>query len=206
MRVLVLSDIFGATPELVALARRFTTSPILLSPYREQHDWFSNEQDAYRAFQHNGGLDAYLERVKAALQSDKADACVAFSAGASVAWRGACDETSDFPPAILFYGSRIRDYASLRPHSPVELIFAEEEASFEVAPLAESLADAGCMVSVWSGTGHGFMNARSKAFDAQAMEAGVTAIARFLSGTCSPGSQSAGSRIDLKDGAARAEG
>jgi dienelactone hydrolase len=186
MRVLVLTDIFGVTPELVTLAGRFTASPILLSPYREQHDCFSDEQDAYRSFQHNGGLEAYLERINPVLQREKVDACVGFSAGATAAWRAACDENSNLPPAILFYGSRIRDYACLRPHSPVELIFAEEEAHFSVAPLAACLADAGCPVSVWPGTKHGFMNMRSSGFDAQAMEAGLRAVTLFLARACSP--------------------
>lgn len=184
MRLLILTDVFGITPELVALAHRFVTSPVLLSPYREQHESFPNEQDAYQAFLHNGGLNSYLGRVKDLLQSVRVDACVGFSAGATTAWRATCGEISNFPPALLFYGSRIREYAGLQPHSPVELIFAEKEPSFDVAPLAACLSDAGHAVSVWLGTRHGFMNARSQGFDVQAMEAGVRAIALFLAKAC----------------------
>ncbi|GAB3537966.1 dienelactone hydrolase family protein [Noviherbaspirillum agri] len=181
MTILIASDIFGATPELHELGRHLPGEAEIMSPYAASQANASTEEEAYASFLQCGGLDAYTQKLSSALAELRPDALVAFSAGASAAWRAL--STPDQSPGlgILFYGSRIRDYLSLRPTVPTKLIFAEQEKAFDVAPVVARLRAQGLDAVVMPGTRHGYMNARSPGFDPRAMQAGLNEVVALLS-------------------------
>lgn len=173
MRVLIASDIFGITPELRALARRIDRAPVLVSPYGDTLPAAADEQQAYAAFQHAGGIAAYAGVLAAAIEAQRPQVLVAFSAGATAAWLALARECLPIRCAMLFYGSRIRDYLDLRPTVPARLVFAEHETACDATALVDTLRRNGADAAVMPGTRHGFMNARSPGFDEAAMRRGV---------------------------------
>ena len=64
--------------------------------------------------------------------------------------------------AVLFYGSRIRDYRAIKPVCPTRLIFAEQEAAFAPSEVVSELNRSGHHAEIAKGTKHGFMNAYSR--------------------------------------------
>jgi dienelactone hydrolase len=165
-RLLIAADIYGLTPELRALAFRLDPEAVLLSPHADGRTC-ADEAGAYAAFQAAGGVDAYAGRLRAALAQTRPQCALGFSAGASALWLCLPEIDPGFPErALLYYGSRIRESAHLRPACTVRLVFAEREASFDPHPLARRLAEAGLDAAVLPGTAHGFMNPRSPGYDA----------------------------------------
>ena len=122
MKILVASDIFGATPELFALAKRFHPKPLVVSPYLKPEPEFENEEKTYVAYLSAGGLEAYVNKLSEAIAEYHPDALIGFSAGATAAWRALSASPLSLKSALLFYGSRIRDYLDIRPQIPVKLI------------------------------------------------------------------------------------
>ncbi len=173
--VLLATDVFGVTAELRALVRQLSAHVVSISPYRDAVA-FAREQEGYAAFLKAGGVEAYARRAAESLRSGAPghkksyDVAIGFSAGATALWLCLAEAALDahLPcRAALYYGSRIRDHASLKPRRPVQLIFAEREASFDPVPLAAQLRAQGVEAAVLPGTGHGFMNPLSPGFDPQ---------------------------------------
>lgn len=178
--LLLATDIFGHTPEMQDLARMLGGAARIVSPYGHQRPRFSGEMEAYGAFQAAGGVEAYA-RALAPLLADKPwDLALGLSAGASALWVALAQ--ADTPPrrAVLYYGSRIRELRHLRPAGDVRLIFAEREKSFDPAPLAAELAQAGYAAEVLSGTAHGFLNPLSPGFDMAQRDAEVLRLRGLL--------------------------
>lgn len=173
MKVLIASDIFGATPELSALAKEIHEDARVLSPYAKPDMTFGCEEEAYAFFLHTGGVEAYAKKISSVIAEWRPDAIVAFSAGATAAWCALAEPDLTVRLGVLFYGSRIRDYLNLRPAVPVKLIFAEHEKAFAVAPLITVLREQGVDADMVPGTRHGYMNRRSSGFDAGAMQEGL---------------------------------
>lgn len=183
VKILVASDIYGVTPELRSLVQHFSGGAEIVSPYAVENVKLATEEEAYEAFLKNGGIDAYTLKLSNVIASLRPDALIAFSAGATAAWRALSAANLSPRQGILFYGSRIRDYLSLRPTVPTKLIFAEHEKAFDVAPVVANLRMQGLDAVVMSGTRHGFMNARSPGFDPVAMQEGIRETLRLLSGS-----------------------
>jgi len=182
VKILVVSDIYGATPELRSLVHHFPGDAEIIAPYAVGEMKAGTEEEAYESFLESGGLDAYTQKLSDTIADLRPDALVAFSAGAGAAWRVLSKPGLSLRLGVLFYGSRIRDYLTLRPAVPTKLIFAEHEKAFDVAPVAATLRAQGMDAVVMPGTRHGFMNARSPGFDAVAMQEGIGETVRLLSG------------------------
>ncbi|OIO00545.1 MAG: hypothetical protein AUJ49_09715 [Desulfovibrionaceae bacterium CG1_02_65_16] len=169
--VIIAADVFGVTPELGQLVQALgITEATFVSPHPFTRT-FRSEAEGYASFMAAGGVEAYaghLGRVLAA-RDYTFDFALGFSAGASALWLRLADAALEprLPGrAILYYGSRIRDDAHLRPRRQTRLVFAEREASFDPAPLAQKLRAAGNDAVLIPGSAHGFMNPRSPGYDA----------------------------------------
>lgn len=129
--------------------------------YRENPYDYSENEMAYQYFNDIKGFEQYrlvnqlIEQIR-----PKYDEVIliGFSAGATIAW--SCSENPMCDKVIGYYGSRIRDYADVKPTCPVLLIFACED-SFDVVKVAEDLnARKNVAVHILAGK-HGFMDSDS---------------------------------------------
>lgn len=181
--LLVASDVFGVTPELRAWTADLGLAAVFASPHANGES-FADERRAYAAFMAGGGVSAYAETLRGMLaQAPSPFACaLGFSAGASALWLCLAEQAAWTPGrAALYYGSRIREHAHLRPRCATRLAFAEREASFDPAPLAAQLASAGLDAAVIPGSAHGFMNPRSSGFDTSLCADETGRLRAFLS-------------------------
>jgi dienelactone hydrolase len=183
VRTLIATDIFGITPELVRLAGRLCSDPLLISAHEDPELSFASEAQAYKSFLAGGGVEAYARRLQQRLEADPSIASlVGFSAGASAGWIAAAAPVAlGLSQAVLFYGSRIREQVALRPLCPVRLIFAEEEASFIPAGLVHDLTASGVRAELVPGSRHGFMNELSAGFSLRLQRRFIAELAQVLS-------------------------
>ncbi|WP_394779486.1 hypothetical protein [Undibacterium sp.] len=161
MTVLIATDVFGITPAVNSLARSLGGKCQLVSPFEDNTGAFHSEQKAYHAFVAQGGVAGYAGKLRSLLQESVGQIrfAIGFSAGASALWLGSeAEEFGSLQQLTLFYGSRIRDYASLKPRCPARLIFAEREPAFDAAALVAELGSRGHRAEVAKNTSHGFMN------------------------------------------------
>ena len=191
--LLLVSDIFGVTPELrhiaTTLASTGATSTIL-GPYGSAQRTFTDERHAYAFFMHHVGLERYTALVANALHSGDAPTIViAFSVGAAAVW---CAAEMHYGTreitAICFYGSQIRHHLHVRPTFSLELFFPAEEEHFDIAPLLHTLGsreNVHCHTTPYL---HGFMNKRSANFNTEAYQSHLTALTNRLQAKTQGGS------------------
>jgi dienelactone hydrolase len=167
MVTLIVSDIFGHTANLDAFANELSGEVIICSPYEmEQLFAHQNEDDVYKQFINAVGHDVYLSKVQRAIKSAKPDLVIAFSAGASAAWRAVSKAGSFTPKKLIgFYPGQIRNYLNLHPRCHVELLFPHSEAHFELTPVISTLKKMPGVNCTRTRYNHGFMNALSKQFN-----------------------------------------
>lgn len=183
--LLLAADVFGATDDLRRFAAALAADAMVISPHADGRV-FADEAQGYAAFIQGGGVAAYAERLAQNLATRPAfDLAVGFSAGASALWLclGDPDRRARFAEprrATLYYGSRIRDAAHLRPRAAARLVFAEREASFDPKPLAATLRAAGLDATVIDGSAHGFMNPLSPGYDARLCARETARLAALL--------------------------
>jgi dienelactone hydrolase len=188
MKIIVASDIYGITPELKAFGRGLGEGVVLLSPWAGEGCPYGAESEAHAAFVVTDGLDAYAGRIAAAAGSHPVF-LVGFSVGATAAWLYAADERCHPESlAVLYYGSRIRNYARSKPRCAVRAVFAEIEASFAPRDLAPSLAADNVVVQVVPGSRHGFMNPHSPGYAAALYGSHAASIQRELQTVAEKGS------------------
>lgn len=168
--LLLVADIFGQTEALDALAADLApnaTSVRIVAPYGGSAPHFSSSDDAYAAFLEHCGHDAYLARVRSALQdTEEPLLLVGFSAGASAAWRAVNQDTSGkICRFVGFYPTRIRHHLDITLHVPTMLIFPSMEAFFSVDDLIAELTFFSLVSCLRTEYAHGFMNPASSGFD-----------------------------------------
>lgn len=173
--LLVCSDIFGVTPALQAQFSAWRAPLLWLSPYQQTHQ-FQHEEQAYRHFVKQGGLDSYRQKLQQLLQQlsqQDAQSCqmpllaVGFSAGAAALW---C-EIAQIQPGVIkqafcFYGGQIRFYPELQPQCPTSLIWTKEQ-HFDVKALAQAVSGTANVSSRCCDYGHGFLNPSSLQYHKQ---------------------------------------
>lgn len=137
---------------------------LFLSPWETELCPFADEQEAASVFISQNGIASYARKI--ALAADGKPAfIVGFSVGASAAWLHSASEYSNpESTAMLFYGSRIRDYLSLVPRFGITAIFAETESSFQPQQIVSNIVRDKVHAYVEPGTFHGFMNPNSANF------------------------------------------
>lgn len=164
-RLLVCTDIFGATPDLLTMFRPWRGQLQVLSPYDKPYQ-FPDEQRAYQHFQQQGGLEHYRHKLQLLLLEQRLSAqtpllAVGFSAGAAALWcESAMLSAGLIAQAYCFYGGQIRHYAELQPQCPTSLLWALET-HFDQRQLAARLAGMPHVSSKHCHYAHGFMNPAS---------------------------------------------
>lgn len=167
MVTLIVSDIFGHTPNLNAFAEELDSKVIICSPYTNfQTSVGQTEKQAYDLFIATMGHDGYASKVKEVLIHEQPDFIIGFSAGAVAAWRAlAATPLKRVQKMIGFYPGQIRNYTNLRPRCHVDLYFPHKETHFDISPVISQLKTVSGVQCIRTRYSHGFMNALSQNFN-----------------------------------------
>lgn len=169
MNKIIVTDVFGKTSALIALATEIDASQII-DPYDGESMNFDNEAQAYGYFTDNIGLDAYVNKLSQKISNSSQEArLIGFSVGASAIWQ-LSESTSEtiiglVKHATCFYGSQIRHFTKLSPTFEVKLIFPKSEPHFDVLALQHMLVNKPKVTTIQVDFLHGFMNYHSSNFN-----------------------------------------
>ena len=182
MNLLLVSDIFGRTEALDALATRLSPKALIVDPYHGQNMGFDTEAAAYACFQKQLGVDRYAALLREQLSLAEAPCyAIGFSVGAAALWLRVIDPS---PPNIAgvtaYYGSQIRHMPPTQPSVPVELVFPASEAHFSISALMSSLSGFHDLSLRQTTGGHGFMNRLSENFDEMLYESEVSRLREIV--------------------------
>ena len=192
MNLLIVSDIFGRTKSLDDFADYFEEKKIqteILDPYHRRYMNFENENQAYRAFHAETGLENYFDLLKHNLLGKKTEKTVilGFSVGASAIWAVSHQIGKKPFKGICFYSSQIRNYLEIKPKIKMELYFAKAEPAYDVDAVISKLEVNNRVACFKTKFMHGFMNERSANFNEDGFltyrEIIKTSIARHLTGS-----------------------
>lgn len=169
--VVVLHEIYGLNDHIAWVSRRLAKHKfsVIAPNLLDGREPFSYEQAeiAYDFFMENVGFANALKQAKAVLDSAKSNYqqvyVLGYSIGATLAWLlsevGLCDLV------IGFYGSRIRDYLTIKPQCPCLLFFPTSEQSFNVDELMFSLSHINNVQLTKLYGSHGFADPFSKNYN-----------------------------------------
>jgi len=166
MNIIIISDVFGLTPALLALKDKLGAHTVI-DPYEGKNMGFKNEADAYSCFITTVGLDSYLSTILKKLASlDSPTRLIGFSIGASAIWRLSQSNINNLiKQAFCFYGSQIRNFTQIEPCFEVNLIFPKSESHFDVVNLMNKLEVKLNVNITHVEYLHGFMNKHSNNFN-----------------------------------------
>lgn len=186
MRRIMVSDVFGKTPELEELAAVMPGEVELVDPYDGKRMGFNSEAEAYAFFCSEVGLDAYTNTLAEKVStSDEQVSLLGFSVGASAIWTLSDQASvSRVSGAVGFYGSQIRHCSSIEPMFPVYLIFPREEQHFAVSELIDMIETKQNVAVFRTGFLHGFMNPHSPNYYHPAYRYYVKALRAIPSRQC----------------------
>lgn len=183
--VIVLHEIYGINNHIVLVCEKLAKygvdviAPNLLN--NEKPFTYSEEAAAYTNFKNNIGFDHACTQVKAILSKARKNYknvyLLGFSAGATIAWL--CSETNQCDLVIGFYGSRIRDYLTIKPACPVLLLFPAVEPSFNVDNLLLYLAQIENLEVAKIAGHHGFADRFSPHYNKAAATKACIAAVKF---------------------------
>lgn len=142
---------------------------------------YAEAADAYKHFMNTVGFDYFktVEQTILELRPRYEKVFIlGFSVGATIAWR--CCENSNCDGMVCCYGSRIRDYVSLKPNCPVLLLFAEQD-SFDVAGVIIELNGKPTVEIKTVKASHGYMDQYSPCFHQKEAKRTQHCIRDFLS-------------------------
>jgi dienelactone hydrolase len=168
MQLVIVTDIFGAQPEVLLQFDQLGSDYLCVQPYDHPPPSFSDDTEAYQYFLAHGALEAYSKKVGEVLKAQTGPVfLVGFSAGAAACWANLVLEHLTIAHCVGFYGGQIRQMSHLQPLYPTELIFAEET-HFSVPELMDALAGKTNLKQSLVPYPHGFMNLLSKGYQAEA--------------------------------------
>lgn len=187
MKLLVATDIFGETPELLGWLAPIAAASggrlELVAPYpkplvkdlvtpadiaADRAAESSADEQAYQQFLAHGGLSAYVEKLQQRLKIQQEPyVAIGFSAGAAALWQLAASPQAGLRHLFAFYGGQIRHYAELVPLAHTTLIWAEET-HFDVRQLEQQLAQQPQVTSQLTPYQHGFINPYSVGYNNKA--------------------------------------
>lgn len=174
MKLVVATDIFGITTELVEwlhpIVEALELELELVSPYPASGAPVvpSSEAHAYQNFLKHGGLEFYSNKLQHCFESQsQAFSALGFSAGAAAVWRVSATSSTFIKQAVCFYGGQIRLNSDLQPQVPITLIWAQES-HFDVDALHQQLRQYPNMNSIVTKYAHGFINPLSAGFHQEA--------------------------------------
>lgn len=96
------------------------------------------------------------------------DMIIAFSAGASAAWRLSENNLNKCKRIISFYPSQIRNHININPHISIKVIFPHQEKKFNVNDLNKEILLKMNVESEIMTFDHGFMNKSSLSYSKEA--------------------------------------
>ncbi len=182
---LIFTDIFGITDAIKTLSDTLNqqgNTVSIVDPYQGVQIKSTHEVDIYQYFLEECGHEHYLAKVNnvllAALASGNQDIfIIAFSAGASAAWKALdkinplfkSDQANKCIKHFLgFYPTQIRHHLALTPVCRSTLIFAEREKHFNVKDVIAHLSKSEQVQCIQVPLLHGFMNPLSLNYNPQA--------------------------------------
>ncbi len=168
MKNIIVSDVFGNTPALIALGNAINAD-VIVDPYLGKQMSFKDESQAYTYFTANVGIDNYLKILLKKIEESSGECTlIGFSVGASIIWQlsqlTSIKISNTVKYATCFYGSQIRHMTELSPSFEVKLIFPKKEPHFDVSALQQVLASKQNVTTMQVGFLHGFMNSHSNNF------------------------------------------
>lgn len=167
MPLVIVTDIFGAQPEVLLQFDQLGLDYLCVQPYDHQPPSFTDDNEAYQYFLAHGALEAYSKKLGELLKAQTEPVfLVGFSAGAAACWANLVLEHLTIAFCVGFYGGQIRQMTHLQPLYPTELIFAEET-HFSVSELMDALAGKTSLRQSFVPYPHGFMNQLSKGYHAE---------------------------------------
>lgn len=170
MQLMIVTDIFGAQPEVLSQFDQLGSDYLCIQPYDHQPPSFTDDNDAYQYFLAHGALEAYSKKLSEVLKvQTKPVFLVGFSVGAGACWANLALEHLSIQHCVGFYGGQIRQMTHLQPLYPTELIFAEET-HFSVSTLMDALAGKTNLKQSFVPYSHGFMNVLSRGYSAEAAD------------------------------------
>ncbi|KGJ93372.1 hypothetical protein [Thalassotalea sp. ND16A] len=177
MSTVIVSDVFGKTPALMALSEQLQANTIV-DPYDGRNMGFSDETQAYAHFIEHVGFDGYLAKLLKIIESTSAQmTLIGFSVGASAIWQMSEKlSASKVKRAVCFYGSQIRNYTDINPQFEIDLVFPKSEPHFDVLTLEAMLANKTNVSTFRVEYLHGFMNQCSTNYH----EVGYRALVEML--------------------------
>jgi dienelactone hydrolase len=168
MQLVIMTDIFGAQPQVLSQFDQLGLDYLCVQPYDHQPPSFADENDAYQYFLVHGALEAYSKKLGEVLKAQTEPVfLLGFSAGAAACWANLVVEHLTIAFYVGFYGGQIRQMTHLQPLYPTELIFAEET-HFSVSELMDVLAGKTNLQQSLVPYPHGFMNILSEGYQAEA--------------------------------------
>ncbi|MBQ4832260.1 dienelactone hydrolase family protein [Pseudoalteromonas sp. MMG010] len=170
MHYIIISDIYGLTSHLNEFCTDLNSACTIISPYSKTIQGIENEADYYNEFIKQCTHPGYTNKVLNCFNSlTEQSICIAFSAGASAAWRAQLLTTNAHLKKIIgFYPSKIRDDVALDAKIPCEFIFAQSEHHFNVVQVMSKLSSKSLVHCTKADYLHGFMNPKSENYNAQA--------------------------------------
>ncbi|MEK4932336.1 MULTISPECIES: dienelactone hydrolase family protein [Bacillus] len=191
LALVVVHEIYGVNDHMQHVIDRFTSShidvfcPNLLQSQHAFH--YSDEEKAYQHFMNHTGFDYGKNQIKKFItglsNSYTHIGLIGFSVGATIAWLCSNNPKIDF--IIGCYGSRIRDYVHIKPTCATLLIFPEQEASFSVSSLIQTLQQQNnplLKINQLHGE-HGFLNPYTEKYNEHSTKQAYNLIDSFLTQT-----------------------
>ncbi len=167
MNKVIVTDIFGRTREIDALARAVGSVTTIIDPYDGKNLTFAAESTAHECFMTHVGIPAYGRLVATRLaEIQKIDLIIGFSVGAAAVWGiSSTIPAQKIDRAVCFYGAQIRHATEVVPGFPMVHILPEKEPGFDIDGLAETLSRKPAVTIHKTGFLHGFMNPLSPNFN-----------------------------------------
>ncbi|EJR03823.1 hypothetical protein BWGOE3_17010 [Bacillus mycoides] len=191
LALVAIHEIYGVNDHMQHVIDRFTSShinvfcPNLLQSQHAFH--YSDEEKAYQHFMNHIGFDDGKEQIEELITSLSSSythiGLLGFSVGATIAWL--CSNNSKIDFIIGCYGSRIRDYVHIKPTCATLLIFPEQEASFSVSSLMQTLLQQNnplLEINQLHGE-HGFLNPYTEKYNEHSTKQAYNLIDSFLTQT-----------------------
>lgn len=132
---------------------------------------YTEEETAYNHFMDNVGFEKAANKIKTLINETTNDYerihLLGFSVGATVAWL--CSEEESVDAIVGYYGSRIKNYATINPKAPTLLLFPEREKSFNVDDIIATLNQRKIQTLKYTGE-HGFSDPYSAKYHSKSAE------------------------------------
>lgn len=165
-KLLIATDIFGVTEEVLTFCNSLEHDYVCIGPYGDALNNFADESSAYTYFTAKTSVEDYRDKIESKVASGSYTHLIGFSVGASAIWLFVGETALSHAVSFTgFYGGQIRHKTELNPTISTHLIFPTFEPHFNVAQLTDKLKLKSNVEITETLFQHGFMNERSVNFD-----------------------------------------